>query len=942
VALDPRLVERAVAEATKRTENLDYFFDRLTSPEWITPLRERRFFSEPPRQYVDDQNYVRVPGWSASRYLARVAKASPDLVLEVIASIDTNNERVQEDFVDAALAMPARQARRVAKRLTVWLGERDHLYYLLPRKTVDLVCRLAADDAVAEAIDLLSVLFAPQADPRGHGWHARLGARFSDWEYDQLLRKVVQDALPHAPAEFLVALLQLLTAALTKLRRDESGGPRDDASRIWRVRVADDSDRSSEVEEALTSAVRDAAVTVRKSQLLADDEVVRLLAARPEELIRRITMYALSQPPEPDLEVVLLYVLNLDELTSAEPSPEFRELLTATSTRLSSTQLGMLVEAIERGPDVERYRERATRFGERPPTAEEVASYVAFWRIGRLRLLKEALTGDALASYQNLVAKHGEAEIPLSWEVHVSWEGSTSPLSVEELADKSDDELLTYLHEWEPEQHLGGPSVEGLAQAVAEVAQRDPLRISRLAPQLRGLRPVYVQWLLHGVQEAIREGRSFDWSSLLDLLTWVAAQPREVVGGRGGDYSDSDPGWVWARREVAALLEQGLNARGAYAMPLQDRRRVWTAIAAISEDPDPTPEHEEQYGGHNMDPVTLSLNTTRPKGLQAAVAYAVWLYHALTPVDQQPSAAFFARAPEVPALVEAHLDPADDPSVAVRAVFGRSFANLLALDRGWAAAHAASIFPAEDTALREAAWGSYVLYTPPYNNVLDVLRPVYLRSAELAGSDDRRFDWMNAGPAAKLGEHLTTFYWRGVITLDDELLTTYWRNATSAARAHTVDFLGRSVHEATALTDDVQDRLVTFWTSARENTRPGEGAGELAGFVWWFASNGLPVEWRLQQMTALLQAGVQPKAEFLIADTLSSLAEQHPLAAAQILRLWLERGEPWTVDAHRGQIENVLRTAYQAENPDARRVVEETANWLGAKGFRQFRFAVQS
>ncbi len=37
--LDPKLVDRAVAEATKRAENLDYFFDRLSSPEWIEPLR---------------------------------------------------------------------------------------------------------------------------------------------------------------------------------------------------------------------------------------------------------------------------------------------------------------------------------------------------------------------------------------------------------------------------------------------------------------------------------------------------------------------------------------------------------------------------------------------------------------------------------------------------------------------------------------------------------------------------------------------------------------------------------------------------------------------------------------------------------------------------------------------------------------------------------------
>jgi hypothetical protein len=152
----------------------------------------------------------------------------------------------------------------------------------------------------------------------------------------------------------------------------------------------------------------------------------------------------------------------------------------------------------------------------------------------------------------------------------------------------------------------------------------------------------------------------------------------------------------------------------------------------------------------------------------------------------------------------------------------------------------------------------------------------------------------------------------------------------------------RGVRAAVALSGDVENRLLKFWTWARENTRPGQAADELAGFVWWFATNGLPLEWRLRQMTELLQAGVQPKAEFLIADMLSSLAEQHPLATARILRLWLERGEPWTVDAHREQIENVLRTAYRAENPDARRIAEETANWLDARGFRQFRAEVQS
>jgi hypothetical protein len=940
VALDPKVVDRVLAEATKRAENLDYFFDRLSSPDWIYPLRERRFFSEAPRQYVDEQGYIRVPGWSASRYLARVAAAAPDLVLDVVTSIDTNNERVQEDFVDAALAMPIEQARRFAPLLGAWIAEREHLYYLLPRKTADLVCRLASDGAVEEAIGLLRVLFEPLPDPRASDWRPAPQSHFSAWDYDFLLRRVVQNALPRAPADLLAALVQLLTDALTLLRGNLSSSVGDDdASRIWRVRVADDSDRATAIEEALLSAVRDAALAIRASRLLPDAELVRLLTVRPEKLIRRITMHALCQTPEPDLEAVLPFVLDVDELTETEPSPEFQELLQLTSTRLNSDQLGRLVEAIAAAPDVNRYRQLATEFGEQPPTDEQVESYVAFWRIGRLRLLEDGLTGDALADYRRLVAEYGEAEIPLSWEVH-SFRGPTSPLSAEELASKSDSDLVAYLREWQPEERWDGPSLEGLAEALAVVAERDPHRISRLAPQLCNLRPAYVQWLLHGLSEAIREKRSFDWSSLLDLLTWVVAQPREISGGRGGDYGDSDPGWVWTRREIAGLLERGLNDRDVCAVPLQERQRVWQTIVAVSEDPDPTPEHEERYGGHNMDPLTLSLNTTRPKGVRAAVGYAVWLYQALGGGDERSSAAFFQQAPEVPALLESHLDPARDPSVAVRAVFGQLYFNLFALDRKWATAKAELIFPAEDSALREAAWGSYVIFTRPYNNVLDGLRRVYLRSAELAGSEIERSRWMNGHPAAKLGEHIATFYWRGVITLDDELLVTYWPNTTAAARADTIEFLGRSAHEATALTTDVQERLLAFWSWARERTQPGTEAAELAGFSWWFAANGLPVEWRLREMTELLQAGVRPGPGFLVPNEAATLAEQHPLDAARIIRLALERSEVWTVDAWREQIEKVLRAAYRSGDLDARRSAEETANWLGARGFRLFRSVI--
>src|SRR5215211_5352694 len=114
--LNPDVIDRALDEAKKRAANLDYFFDSLSSPAWIGPLSERRAFSDPPPQTVSDEGYILAPPWPASRYLARMAAVAPTQVASVMLSLDTNNERVHQDFIDAALVMPIEQAQALAAR----------------------------------------------------------------------------------------------------------------------------------------------------------------------------------------------------------------------------------------------------------------------------------------------------------------------------------------------------------------------------------------------------------------------------------------------------------------------------------------------------------------------------------------------------------------------------------------------------------------------------------------------------------------------------------------------------------------------------------------------------------------------------------------------------------------------------------------------------------
>jgi hypothetical protein len=941
MALDQKLVQAALEEATKRPENLDFFLDHLTSPEWIAPLRERFLFTQPPAQFVDEERLVRAPAWAQSRYLARVARAAPADVREVIESIDTNNERVVEDFVDAALAMPVAEAKKTLRVLSRFLNQHGHLYYLLPQKIAELIIRFAAEDEPGAAISLMRVLFKPDAPgERDEYWRPSPRPRFSEWEYDKRLQRIVDEALPQFPEFFLSTMVQLLEHAL-RLIRSNPDDPDSEGSRVWRVRIGDDSERDRNVEQALTSALRDGAVEVRQRRLLDDDALVAVMTEFGGELYRRLAMYALSRGPEPELAVARRFVLDLGELTVFEPSPEFRDLLRRTAPSLNSKEIDPLIATIEAGPDLEGYRERAERYGDSTPTEADVSAYVARWQIGRFALLEKALPKETRAEYESLVAEYGPADLPLSWEVSTFY-GPSSPLTTDELALMGDEELVAFLREWQPpaDSFGGEPSIEGLARVFSALTEVEPSRIARLAPQLRDVKPAFIQWMVHGFEQAIGAGREFDWQPLLELLDWVVQQPREIEGGRGDEFAQDDPGWVWTRKAIAALLGRGAEAAGATRLPFEERDRVWKIIEVLARDPEPSAEYEHRDEGSNMDPATLALNTTRPRAVRAAISYAIWVYQEIFGTDNPSTTDFLGReAPEVSRLVEEHLRPEVDDSPAVRAVIGQFFANLFALDALWGYENMERVFPDENSPLREAGWSAYIIYTRPYTNVFELLHGTYVRSAELVGSGGHGFRWMSADPAESLGDHVAAFFWRGAIDLDDALVTTYWKNAAPEAREHVIESLGRWAREA-ELKPEIVDRLQQFWHFAKTHAS-GDDQTELKGFDWWFLAPGLPADWRLDELLALFDEDVRPRTGTLIAEELARLASQRPLKALRVLRSLIEGEDIWFPDASREHVERVLRIGYTSSDARTRSLAYDTVNLLLRKGYRHFANVVE-
>jgi hypothetical protein len=931
------LVNRAIAEISKGRANYEYFFERLSSPAWIRPLSERGLLSNPPPLEIDEGR-VQAPPWPPSGFLARVASQAPEQVLEIILSTETNNERVHEDFAEAAAAMPVKLAKQWCEHEIIWPRKSEALYFGLPEKLTKLAERLSSLGETEVAASLVETLFRPMSG----GDEKRSNAvrpLFSFWNYRDLLERAVQPIVRHDPRTGLRLLVRLLDTA-TMMMSAAASEWGDDYSQVWRPRLAVDDLDARDISQSIVSVLRDSAVDVRQEGSLTDRELLAFLDEGGTRVFRRIGAFALSQPPEPDTGALADILVDSVAFFSIEPSAEYRDLLGAKFGDLPHASQGTIYNWLLQGPDIAEFRSLSEARGE-TVNESDVELYSARWLIRRLDLLREHLSADWSERLTSLIARYGPSQFITSFEV-TTWVGPTSPLELADLQQLSDNELIALLSSYEPSDQFFGPSPEGLARTVSSLAEVEPERISTLMPRFLELRPIYSQWVLIGLQKALREDRAVNWESLLEpLLSLAPVRPDQEQVGLDEDNVGR---WSWVRREVAGTLEAGLRSTKS-SIPFRLRELVWQILEVLVEDPEPSNEYEERYGGSNMDPPMLALNTTRGRAMHAVVAYALWARGRLINGGDAPGPGFDAM-PEVRSVLNRHLRTAHDSSVAVRSVYGQRLPWLALIDEAWVAQSVDQIFPSNAALaqLRDAAWFSYIVYCQPFNSMARVLHRQYSSAVDRLNAGEL---WGWRGSAKKvdqqLGAHLLTFYWRGLIQLKNghAVLRRFFHHASPDTRSYAIEFVGRALRETPTLAPDVQERLQRLWEwrIGEADQDPDDGARhEIASFGWWADADSLSADWRLAHLDRVLALGGSIEEESVVLDALTKLASHDPKRSVDILQKLLTRvKDEWAILGNQHQIEDILRVCLQSSNADANATAESVVHWLGSLGNTTFR-----
>jgi hypothetical protein len=674
---------------------------------------------------------------------------------------------------------------------------------------------------------------------------------------------------------------------------------------------------------ALVSAVRDAAVLLVDSGAATISEVVAELKSHDWPVFRRLALFVLDSHGKDAAELIGAHLTDPVAIRDYKLNREFLALARHHCESISPRDRQRLLALIGRGPETLGWARRHEEVTGQTPSATMTRERVSRWQRDRLAAVEAILTPEWRARYQRLVAEFGEAEDPTnSTPVPVRDIAFASPATAGDLAASPIEDLVNFLATWEPTRQFPRPDRFSLASALGTAIQQDATRRSAEAEAFIGLPAVYIAAVISGLWLAAREGAVLDWLPVLRLCTWADQQATAEL--------DDPPSGGWAqwrdtRINSLRLLATGLSATGN-TIPTSHGAEVWAIIENASRDPDPAPDDEANAGSSEQGPGDLALNHVRPQVLMTAIGYA-WSIR-----NHDPE----ANISDVLAILDHHLDPGQEPSRAVRWVYGAYFPQLTALDRTWAIEKAPAIFPSAEAErpLWEAAWDAYLTHAPLISDVCVILDDSYQFAVDLLDPEDS--ERRALARAHGLGRHLVSRYWGRQITLDShgELLRRFYQKAPTSVRADLIGFIGRSLQEAEDIEPALAGRLIELWDARLQAVRDGSDPEELREFGEWFGAAKLGEEWELRQLLTALSGAGSIEPEHAMLSRLAVLSSAHPTRCLAILEEWVRtRPNFFWLQQEETSVRTILKAGLDSGDPAAAETVTAVVSLCIAEGF---------
>jgi len=871
-----------VQEALRRTPTSQLrraFYEGLVNPLWLEPLRAEGAFDSPPARIRNSDGSTSDPYWPEIEYVVRVASLAPTAAIDIlIALTDSDNAWVRRALFAIGSVVPADEAARLKPVLKAWVSS-GFGWRSDPREMVNFAINLIRGGQKKTGKWVANALFRPGIREGSRTPELLLEEYWYEAGIESLTAELDGEDLP---------LVAGWLAEYLKATGETDGWP------FSRPDIGERRDSYREVQDSLIDAVRDLAI--KQMRVNPADAAFRLLAGQMM-LARRIAMFAATKvlvelepgsgeaPPLVEAAARLLFD---EEAKDDRCRREFGELARQVF-RHSPTALDPLTQFFADGPPVSEAELRSNlRRDEDESEAEvdaRVTEHAERWEHIWLAAVGASALPKALASrLAELDQKYGASDDPLRSPFEVtSWSGPNSPLSVEEFAAMSPEQLISHLESWHDTGDGWGPepSHEGQARELNTLVAANPNSISGVTSLVARLRPTYLRALMSAWETAFKAELELDWQQVFDAARDVLSHRDELDFPREGGDMDDDPDFHGAKQAAIGLLEELVKKTEPPRVP----ERFLDQFAQLLLDLVSGANAWEAYSGKEassgMDPLTLSLNRRWPIYVRSLTAL----------VSHGPSAPWSARARET---LLCELDRSD-PYGASKSVVGETFSRMLRANPEWTEAQVPTWFGSQ-TGInfeQQVALSTTMAIHHYHRNLYRLLTPSMLGALALQEPMAEGWEQHNSSPIERIGEWAIKALIFGHIDWDDPILSTFFLTRSPYERGKAMGRIAWEFMRAGEVEDEIRDRFANLWDQriAHVEAFPEE-SGELREFFWAARSGKFAAEWWLPRLErALVVDPKLPVERYMIGKALASGATVDARRAFNVTRLLLGNRE---------------------------------------------------
>lgn len=918
--------ERDVLDALSLVNDVTlrgFFYATLENPEWVVLLDQNKAFSQA-TGLGEGGEY-----WHESVYLRQVAAAKPKEVLGIMKRLAPKlNRRSYQNAMQIVEELPRHYSHQLVTFICNWMKKPDALdsFWDTPVNTSVITNLLDDKETYRAGKRLANEYFMPRCHddysaPRSVADHYDYAQSFNEvWEHFEDADK------KRVPEQLLGQLLKLKN-------RNESPTENTD----WHIPSIDDAMLLAQQDDASIESVLVQKLVIAIKEFGQNDlkQLKKALYSK-KAIVRRCAIHALyellkEETPCPEKLVSISQdILISDALIDSELDTEILMLMKQVGCIAGSEYLEVLSSRIINAVPhfTKLYSERLSlMIKDKDELDDRVRKNVLLWQHKRLSLLRDvALPENARLLLDKLDNALGKKEYQIKPVEARTIVGPNSPMSLEHMHSMSSDSLLAHLNSWHPtkEDRWELISHEGQARILKELVKTNPFLFADRLDELKRLRPVYTRHIIDGWSELNHTGEVIPTADFIGLCIWASSLNECETLEPEGDHGDDDSSYRNLVYASVSALKKALEQEDGDSKLEEYADDILNALSNSLSSKEPDKKYEEKYGGNNMDPLALAINTIRP---QAIAGLARWTF-------------LFSHHPSINEALTLLLSaaPSVSQSVADAGAFGEAVPWIIQRNGTWAERHRSDFFGSDKpNKYQQIALSTILYYYRESSTALEYLRPTIdnaIKTGSVSCCVGPRSFAKNC--AQSIGEWLYRGVSLGHITDEDDLLIQWENSVEEELIWRAVDHVCMALSHSDNPASDVIERVEHIWDRCFELHLTSSGAaGIAADSISRLARSGFFSEtWWGPRIRDVLDMGPEDCSLGLLKNELIHLSENDPELAFDIFEAHINNSSAIGFSKHvqKKLAIPILAHAIRLPNPDVVNRAYRCMDKLGSRG----------